>query len=40
VLVPDPADGVAGIILVFGEPKLAFLTDDIENLKDRRSVTD
>ena len=33
VFIPDPSDLVGSIILVFSKPKLAFFTDDIEDLE-------
>lgn len=39
VLVPDPANLVGGVVLVFSEPKLAFLGHNIEDLKRNRLVS-
>ena len=33
VFVPDPADLVRCVILVFGQPELAILANDIEDLR-------
>ena len=37
MLLPNPADQPGRIILVFGEPELAPLADDIEDLKRDRT---
>ncbi len=35
MFVPDPADRVVSVILVFGEPQLALFANDIEDLDER-----
>lgn len=32
MLGPDPADKIVGIVLIFGEPQFALLSDDVEDL--------
>ena len=35
MLAPYPADAIGVIVLIFSEPDLAFLANDIENLSPR-----
>ena len=39
MFVPDPADLICRVILIFGKPEFAFFADDVEDLSTNESLS-